>query len=72
MKIWHGFPFSAMRLLQEILSMFQESLGQNTISWKLSKEVCPKKQTARITLGVKELALGASVEMDCIAYKPKK
>lgn len=24
---------------------------------------------ARITLGVKELALGASVEMDCIAYK---
>lgn len=27
---------------------------------------------ARITLGVKELALGASVEMDCIAYKPKK
>ncbi|MFA5907005.1 MAG: RidA family protein [Desulfobacula sp.] len=27
---------------------------------------------ARITIGVKELALGASVEMDCIAYKPKK
>ena len=27
---------------------------------------------ARITLGVKELALGGSVEMDCIAYKPKK
>lgn len=25
---------------------------------------------ARITVGVKELALGASVEMDCIAYKP--
>ncbi len=27
---------------------------------------------ARITLGVKELALGAAVEMDCIAYKPNK
>ena len=27
---------------------------------------------ARITVGVKALALGASVEMDCIAYKPKK
>ncbi len=27
---------------------------------------------ARITVGVKELALGASVEMDCIAYKPKQ
>jgi enamine deaminase RidA (YjgF/YER057c/UK114 family) len=27
---------------------------------------------ARITLGVKELALGAAVEMDCIAYKPEK
>ncbi len=26
---------------------------------------------ARITVGVKELALGASVEMDCIAYKPE-
>ncbi len=27
---------------------------------------------ARITVGVKELALGASVEMDCIAYKSKQ
>ncbi len=27
---------------------------------------------ARITVGVKSLALGASVEMDCIAYKPKQ
>lgn len=27
---------------------------------------------ARITVAVKALALGASVEMDCIAYKPKK
>ncbi|MCP3875934.1 MAG: RidA family protein [Desulfobacteraceae bacterium] len=26
---------------------------------------------SRITVGVNELALGASVEMDCIAYKPK-
>ncbi|NOX35542.1 MAG: RidA family protein [Deltaproteobacteria bacterium] len=26
---------------------------------------------ARITVGVKELALGALVEMDCIAYKPR-
>ena len=26
---------------------------------------------ARITVGVKELALGAAVEMDCIAYKPQ-
>ncbi|MCD4675626.1 MAG: RidA family protein [Desulfobacula sp.] len=26
---------------------------------------------SRITVGVKELALGASVEMDCIAYKPQ-
>lgn len=26
---------------------------------------------ARITVGVKELALGASVEMDCVAYKPE-
>ncbi|MBU1340721.1 MAG: RidA family protein [Proteobacteria bacterium] len=26
---------------------------------------------SRITVGVKELALGASVEMECIAYKPK-
>ena len=25
---------------------------------------------ARATVGVKELALGASVEMDCVAYKP--
>ncbi len=25
---------------------------------------------SRITVGVKELALGASVEMDCVAYKP--
>lgn len=27
---------------------------------------------ARITVGVKELALGACVEMDCIAYKPQE
>lgn len=26
---------------------------------------------SRITVGVKELALGASVEMDCVAYKPQ-
>ena len=25
---------------------------------------------ARVTVGVKELALGALVEMDCVAYKP--
>lgn len=29
------------------------------------------KPPSRITVGVNELALGASVEMDCIAYKPK-
>jgi 2-iminobutanoate/2-iminopropanoate deaminase len=27
---------------------------------------------ARITVGVSELALGASVEMDCVAYKPRQ
>jgi len=27
---------------------------------------------SRITVGVRELALGASVEMDCVAYKPNR
>jgi 2-iminobutanoate/2-iminopropanoate deaminase len=30
------------------------------------------KPPARITVGVKELALGACVEMECVAYKPQE
>ena len=54
------------------VDVFLEDMGMFAEMNQAYLEVMGSDPPARITVGRAELALGAAVEIDCIAYKPRK